>query len=718
MRTLVVIPSRYEPERLAKLVRSIDRDVLVLDNGHDELPDLGKRTTVVDARGDGIYRMWNRGVVWAREHGYDNVAILNDDVRLGRETLARLEQELRADDECAITYPAHDGHGPFRMTGFCFVFKAELPLPPFDESFEWWYGDTAFERAALQAGYKVTGVPAKVQHESDSERNDWARRPELKAAAERDADRWQSMVLRAVILVPRRANPERDKLWDWCRARWEQHFPDLPIYEGYHEQGPFNRSAAINRAARLADDNGRWDIAIVIDGDIFIRASQLRAAIRTAARTGKVTWAHRRWRGLHEDWTERVLKGQKDFGAEIDTDDMDLYVERTNPISWSCCVVIPRGVFDAIGGFDERFRGWGFEDMMFRSVVCGLYGHERIEGDVYHLYHSRVFGTGRADKRRGEYTPEAITNARLGRRAMVAVLRDYGIGDQLGQERLSKEEAAVHIRNLMADDAKLAPAAKVAKLPDWTDWWPTLEELRDGWKAEREQLREGSITLVVHTGGSAEAWPTRRDYLRRSLESLTKNVSGPFIQRVVYRDWDPEFHAELEAIAREFGFYVVGPDKNVGYTDSMRLMWRYLSKNAKGEFIFATEDDFTYPQPVELGPLIETLRDEPHLAQIALLRDAFYQDEKETGGVLGWPEPAFTKVGNNGNARLEHRLFWTANPSLFRKAITDKPWPLGHHSETQFGKQLMRDPRVRFAFWGDHVELAKHIGETRAGSGY
>jgi hypothetical protein len=102
-----------------------------------------------------------------------------------------------------------------------------------------------------------------------------------------------------------------------------------------------------------------------------------------------VTWAHRRWRGLSESWTKRVVDDRRDFGAEVDHDDMDILVERTNPISWSCCMVIPRAVWDDLGGFDERFRGWGFEDMALQSIVVGLYGHERIDGDVYHLWHPR-----------------------------------------------------------------------------------------------------------------------------------------------------------------------------------------------------------------------------------------------------------------------------------------------------------------------------------------
>lgn len=525
--------------------------------------------------------------------------------------------------------------------------------------------------------------------------------------------------MRTVILVPRRSdNGHRDVLWDWCRERWQAILPDARIYEGHHVEGPFNRSAAINLAAKLADKDGRWDMALVIDADIFIRRSQVRKAIETARKTGKVTWAHTRWRGLSEEWTKRIVgpRNKRDLGPEIAGIDMDVLVEKTNPISWSCCIAVPRAVWDKVGGFDERFVGWGFEDHAFRAVVCGLYGWNRLAGDVYHLWHERTTdGSGRASKNGGTYTAEAITNAQLGRRYMIAVLRDHGIGDQVGQEHLTPDEAAVHIRNLKADLDKLAGLAKRFGVPDWAGWWPTLEELRDGAIAHRKDAAQPKVTVVMHTGGSLDAWPERREYLLRSMASLAERVSGPIVQRVIYDCWgDTGIRSWLTEQFGPLGFYVVGPDGQTDYTGSMKAMWRYLHKRAKGEYIFAVEDDFTYERPVDLLPMIEALEANPHLVQMALLRDAFYQDEQETGGILGWPEPAFERKAG----WLEHKLFWTANPSLFRRAITSTPWPTGKHSETLFGKQLFTDPRKRAAFWGNGEEWIRHIGKVRAGVGY
>ena len=70
-----------------------------------------------------------------------------------------------------------------------------------------------------------------------------------------------------VILVPRRDdNGYRDELWAWTQGWWEREQSHMPIIEGYHTDGLFNRSAAINTAARIAGD---WDVAVIIDADVI-----------------------------------------------------------------------------------------------------------------------------------------------------------------------------------------------------------------------------------------------------------------------------------------------------------------------------------------------------------------------------------------------------------------------------------------------------------------
>jgi len=52
-------------------------------------------------------------------------------------------------------------------------------------------------------------------------------------------------------------------------------------------------------------------------------------------------------------------------------------------------VVVNRRLWDAVGGFDEGFQGWGWEDNAFRSA-CLTFGDGdfiRLEGTVWHLHH-------------------------------------------------------------------------------------------------------------------------------------------------------------------------------------------------------------------------------------------------------------------------------------------------------------------------------------------
>ena len=55
-----------------------------------------------------------------------------------------------------------------------------------------------------------------------------------------------------------------------------------------------------------------------------------------------------------------------------------------------------RELWDEIGGFDERFQGWGFEDLCFMHAAGQVGSVNRVPGIVYHLWHPRPEG-GDAD---------------------------------------------------------------------------------------------------------------------------------------------------------------------------------------------------------------------------------------------------------------------------------------------------------------------------------
>ena len=165
--------------------------------------------------------------------------------------------------------------------------------------------------------------------------------------------------MEVVILVPLRADGgHRDRLWGFCRGRWEQF--GWPIIEGHHDDGPFNRAAAINDAAVKAGD---WHVAVIIDADVICAPGSVRSAVAIADLTDQMVVAHDERVMLNQRGTEKVLGGFE--GSWRDRS----MVERVWLDSVSCAVAVSRRLWDAAGPFDEKFVGWGREDTAFR-ISC------------------------------------------------------------------------------------------------------------------------------------------------------------------------------------------------------------------------------------------------------------------------------------------------------------------------------------------------------------
>jgi hypothetical protein len=124
---------------------------------------------------------------------------------------------------------------------------------------------------------------------------------------------------------------------------------------------------------------------------------------------------------------------------------------------------------------------------------------------------------------------------------------------------------------------------------------------------------------------------------------------------------------------------------------------------------------------VDLEPMIETLRDNPRLRQLALLRAAYYPREIEAGGVLESLTTPVELQNHRAYPFVEHRDHFTANPSLFRKALTATPWPNSTSSERAFcWRGGAAAPRQGGAvrLLGQREAWISHIGAVRAGTAY
>jgi hypothetical protein len=187
---------------------------------------------------------------------------------------------------------------------------------------------------------------------------------------------------RVVVLVPRRAgDPMRDRVWEFVKAKWAAHWP---VYEGHHDDGPFNAAAARNMAAKVA---GEWDVAIFADADTIPRSfDDVKRAVTLAANSGAFVRPYRRYVNMDEAVSQSVLAGaplpatprrpaQWLDGAKMLTD------------AQGGIAVVPRDLYDRVGGYDERFRGWGSEDTAFALACTVMGGFKQTDGEVWHLWH-------------------------------------------------------------------------------------------------------------------------------------------------------------------------------------------------------------------------------------------------------------------------------------------------------------------------------------------
>jgi len=186
-----------------------------------------------------------------------------------------------------------------------------------------------------------------------------------------------SYPVKTAVLVPRRAGkPDRDRIWKWCRAIWEQQ--GWPIYEGHDDgEGLFNAAVARNRAAEAAGD---WEVAIFADADtVPWDWRPVKDAVKEAARTDAFVRPFTAYYVLDEQATERFMAtgrrpsiGARRLGSHV----------------YGGIHVVSRKLWDESGGYDERFLGWGGEDAAYQYACQTIRGYRRLPGEVFHLYHA------------------------------------------------------------------------------------------------------------------------------------------------------------------------------------------------------------------------------------------------------------------------------------------------------------------------------------------
>lgn len=225
--------------------------------------------------------------------------------------------------------------------------------------------------------------------------------------------------------------------------------------------------------------------------------------------------------------------------------------------------------------------------------------------------------------------------------------------------------------------------------------------------------------LLVMTDG-------RFDLLDRTLQSLDRLLVGPVDELIINCDTgDPDDGAYLRDRYRDWT--VCAGDRRRGYSGAMRHAWHALRAGTRASHVVHWEDDFTLLQPFDLAAAIAVLDRHPHVAQMALRRQAWYPNELDAGGILEAHPGSFTETRDGEQVWLEHRRWFTTNPCIYRRSLLRVGWPNCEGSEDMFTRCLLaggtpeaKAEDVRFGYWGaaDSGVWVEHTGAQRAGTGY
>ncbi len=191
------------------------------------------------------------------------------------------------------------------------------------------------------------------------------------------------------IVIPFRAvEPRREQIFNWILDRFQtMEFNDLGfevIVSDSDSHKDFNRSQARNKGAAQA----KGDLILFADADTYMIADQIYRNIR-AMRNDETMWVvcQQTYYIATNETTDYILS--REPNTREDFREMPMLDTLRNSISVAGGYMVNKEQFESVGGYDERFNGWGYEDTAFLMSMETLWDYSVRPKDSYviHLEH-------------------------------------------------------------------------------------------------------------------------------------------------------------------------------------------------------------------------------------------------------------------------------------------------------------------------------------------
>ena len=192
-----------------------------------------------------------------------------------------------------------------------------------------------------------------------------------------------SMLTNISVIIPFQTDRgPRERIYHWVRKFYAQTMPEAELVLGFLDDKEINKSKAVNQAVKQATK----DILVLADADVVYDPNLIAKAILHVHQAAMVV-PFTEIRDMNQPGTERLLAAEPVWPVEVKQEE-----NMKSPLMYEGfagkLIVMHRKHFEAVGGFDERFIGWGGEDDAFSLSVRTICGElVNLEGAIYHMWH-------------------------------------------------------------------------------------------------------------------------------------------------------------------------------------------------------------------------------------------------------------------------------------------------------------------------------------------
>jgi glycosyltransferase involved in cell wall biosynthesis len=158
--------------------------------------------------------------------------------------------------------------------------------------------------------------------------------------------------MKVAVVIPWRSQPSRIPAFNAVVKWYEENLPDAKIYYADHPSEVWLMSATRNDGVRMAEADG-VDVIVMSDADTIPQIDPLKEAIAAAYQDNLIHNPYNRYRVLEMPGTKQYLEDGVPL-LNCSHTSWDTACSGTNvftPAAWW-----------KLGGMDEKFRGWGWED--------------------------------------------------------------------------------------------------------------------------------------------------------------------------------------------------------------------------------------------------------------------------------------------------------------------------------------------------------------------